>query len=180
MMTTVMTTTMIKTTTARQITKTQWLCCCLAVLLLTSPFAAGQNNSANVAGKWQLSWEARLGTARGTLQLEQVGSKLTGSFDGGSLGSPKISGTVEGKNITLTLDFQRAHPFTLVFTGTIDGDKMGGKFDIRGVQAGYDSHGENARPSNYSWTAVRQPDQTRSETYAKPVRSSANGLQKVL
>lgn len=40
---------------------------------------------------------------------------------------------------------------------------MAGKFEIEGLKDGYDWHGENVRPSNYSWTAVRQPDQSQSE-----------------
>jgi|SRR5580658_575487 hypothetical protein len=134
------------------------------LFLLASCFAAtfaaaAENKPANLAGKWQLSWEARLGTERGTMQLEQVDTTLTGSYHG-HLDAPRITGNVEGKNITLKLEFQRAHPFTIVFTGRVDGDKMAGKFEIQEVPDGYDWHGENARPSNYSWTAVRQPDAT--------------------
>jgi autotransporter translocation and assembly factor TamB len=112
---------------------------------------------ASVSGKWQISWEARLGTAHGTVQLEQAESKLAGSYQG-ELGTPKVSGTVEGKNVSFTLDFQGAHPFSLIFKGVVDGDKMAGKFEVGGVEGGYDQHGENARPSNYTWIAVRQPD----------------------
>jgi hypothetical protein len=150
----------------------RWLRFWLLFLLLASSFAtAGDNKPANLAGKWQLSWEARLGTERGTIQLEQVDSALTGSYHG-HLDAPRITGSVEGKNISLKLEFQRAHPFTLVFTGTVDGDKMTGKFEILEVPDGYDWHGENARPSNYSWTAVRQPDATRAEgSPAKPPKS---------
>lgn len=149
-----------------KITKTLWLCFFLPCLTLTSSLsfaAAAGNKSANVTGKWQLSWEARLGTERGTMLLEQAGAKLTGNFHG-HLSSPNISGTINDKSITLNLDFQGAHPFTLVFTGTVEGDKMAGKFVIQGVQDGYDWHGENAHQTNYSWTAIRQPDQTQSQS----------------
>jgi hypothetical protein len=129
-------------------------------LILVSGLAlAAENPPANVSGKWQLSWEARLGTEHGTLQLDQNGSKLTGNYHG-HLNSSQVSGTVKEKTITLTLEFPGPHPFTLVFTGIMDGDKMAGKFEIPSVQSGYDAHGENASPSNYSWNAVRQPDQT--------------------
>jgi hypothetical protein len=111
---------------------------------------------ASVGGKWQISWEARLGTAQGTVQLEQVESKLTGSY-AGQLGTPKVSGAIEGRNVSFTLEFQGRHPFSLIFKGVVDGDKMAGKFAIDGVEGGYDQHGENARPSNYTWSAVRQP-----------------------
>jgi hypothetical protein len=153
------TTMTVTTMTATVITRTRSLCLCLLVLALAPGLAAAaESKSPNIAGKWQLSWEARMGTARGTMQLEQSDSGLAGTFQAGSLGSPKISGKLEGKNISLTLDFQGSHSFTLVLTGTVDGDKMAGKFEIQGMQDGYDWHGENARPTNYSWTAVRQPD----------------------
>ncbi|MGA9980106.1 MAG: hypothetical protein WBQ08_15920 [Candidatus Sulfotelmatobacter sp.] len=140
--------------------KERWVYFWLAVFaLMFSLSAVGRTATApaSLAGKWQISWEARLGTARGTVQLEQVESKLNGSYQG-PLGTPKVSGTVEGKNVKFTLDFQGAHPFSLIFTGVVDGDKMAGKFEIGGVPGGYDQHGENVRPSNYSWTAVRQPE----------------------
>lgn len=140
--------------------RSRWFFClsvllCAASVVAISQTAPVEDKAADVSGKWQLAWEARLGTARGTVQLEQSESKLTGSFQG-QLGTPKVSGTVEGKNVSITLDFQGAHPFALVFKGAVDGDKMAGKFEVQGVEGGYDSHGENAHPSNYSWSAVRQ------------------------
>jgi hypothetical protein len=153
-------------------TRLRWLCFCLPLLMLASGFAAaGENKPVSVAGTWQLSWEARIGTERGVMQLQQVDAGLAGSFQGGALGSPKVSGKIEGKNINLKLDFQGTHNFTLVFTGTVDGDKMEGKFAIQNLADGYDWHGENVRPSNYSWTAVRQADQTPA---ASSQRSSAS------
>jgi|SRR5580692_9118892 hypothetical protein len=150
-----------------RMTKNRFLCFCLPFFLITfsstfSSAAGGEDKPANLTGKWQLSWEARLGTEHGTMHLEQAGSNLTGSYQG-HLTCPKISGSVEGKNVSLKLTFPRAHPFTLDFTGTLDGDKMAGKFEIEGIPDGYDLHGENAHPSNYSWTAVRQPEQAASD-----------------
>jgi hypothetical protein len=116
-----------------------------------------QSNSPDVSGKWQISWEARLGTERDLIQLDQSGSKLTGSFQG-KLGSPKVSGNVERKNISLRLDFAGNMPYSLVFNGVVDGDKMTGKFEIPGMDKPYDFHGENVSPSNYTWQAVRVPD----------------------
>jgi hypothetical protein len=140
------------------------LCFCILIFMLTPAFAVtGESTPASVAGKWQMSWEARIGTESGTMQLDQSDSTLTGTYHG-HLNAPKITGTVDGKNITLKLEFQRAHPFTLVFTGKVDGDKMAGKFAIQDVPDAYDWHGENAHPSNYSWSAARQPSQTSSNS----------------
>ncbi len=134
---------------------------CLPVLLVTCGFAASSASGPALAGKWQLSWEARIGTETGTMQLEQSDAKLTGNYRG-HITAPKIEGSVDGNKVTLNLEFQRAHPFTIIFIGTIDGDKMSGKFEIKDYPNGYDSHGENVRPSNYSWNAVRLPDETSS------------------
>ena len=136
--------------------KKRWGWFCLPLLLLASSLAAlGQEKPTNIAGKWQLSWEARIGTERDMILFDQVESKLTGSMQA-RLGTPKVSGTVDGGNVSFKLQFSGAQPFALVFTGTVDGDKMAGKFEIEGVKDGYDWHGENVRPTNYSWTAVRQ------------------------
>ena len=126
--------------------------------------ALGQDKSATVAGKWQISWEARFGTERGTIQFEQADSKLSGSLQA-RVGSPKVTGVVDGKKVSFELAFQGPpKPFTLVFTGTTDGDKMAGKFEIKGMTDGYDWHGENAHPTSYSWTAVRQSDGPQADT----------------
>jgi hypothetical protein len=142
--------------------KTRLFLLSVSMLIVTCSFAATNEKAPGVSGKWQLSWEARIGTETGTMQLEQADSKLSGSYRG-HLTAPKISGTVEGNNISFSLEFQRTHPFTILFTGTINGDKMAGKFEIKDYPNGYDSHGENVRPSNYSWTAVRALDQNSSD-----------------
>jgi hypothetical protein len=133
------------------------------LLLLTAVLAAAQDHSrvdqpVNVAGNWQLSWEARIGTERANVHFQQDGANLTGVFHG-PLGSPTVSGTVQGKNVTFTLEFSGKYPFTLTFTGPVEGDKMSGKFGVGGVDTGYDPQGENARPTDYSWKATRIPDQ---------------------
>ena len=130
--------------------------------------APSQTKSVNVSGKWQISWEARIGTERDTIQLEQTESKLSETLEG-KLGSPKVSGNVDGTHVSLRLDFPGAQPYTLLFTGTIDGVKMSGKFEVPGVDRAYDFHGENVRPTNYTWSAVRQsdthqPDQTSAKS----------------
>jgi hypothetical protein len=134
-----------------------------------------QTRSANssLTGKWQISWEARNGTERDSLQLEQTESKLSGTFQG-KLGSPKVSGSVDGSQVVLQLDFPGPHSYTLQFTGTIDSDKMkmSGKFGVPGIDQAYDWHGENVRPTNYTWSAIRQSDRQSDSD-----QTSANGAQ---
>ncbi len=111
-------------------------------------------SSANVAGAWQISWEARIGTERGTLKLRQNADEIFGKLQD-RLGNPSFSGNIQGKNIYFKIPFEKAHPFTLSFTGKVEGNKMTGKFEIQDMTDGYDWHGENAHPTNYSWTATR-------------------------
>ena len=133
---------------------TRLLSLLLPLLTLASGFAvAAGNKPVNLTGKWQLSWEARLGTERDTIVLEQAGSKLTGIFQA-RFGTPKVSGTIEGNNVALSLDFPGTHPYTLIFKGAIDGDKMSGKLEVEGVETGYDPHGENVAPAS---TRGQQP-----------------------
>ncbi len=148
----------------KMIKMNRWLPFFLPLLMLASNLAvAGDTQSVNLTGKWQFSWEARIGTESGILRLEQADSKLTGSYQG-HLVSSNLSGTIQGNNVSINLDFAGAHPFTIIFTGTVDGDKMSGKFSIGGSKDGYDSYGENARRTDYSWKANRQPDQTQSDS----------------
>ncbi|HEX4427403.1 MAG TPA: hypothetical protein VH079_18525 [Terriglobales bacterium] len=131
----------------------------LVLLQITclAAFAQSQSSpkpSLNVEGKWQLSWQARIGTERGGLSLQRNGTKLNGSFHS-ELGSPAVSGTIEDENISFKLQFEGVHPFAIVFTGKVEQNKMNGKFAIDGMMDGYDQHGENVQPTNYSWSAIR-------------------------
>ena len=142
--------------------------------------ALGQDKSVTVAGKWQISWEARFGTERGTIQFEQAESKLSGNLQA-RVGSPKVTGAVDGNKVSFDLAFQGPpKPFTLVFTGTMDGDKMAGKFEIKGMTDGYDWHGENAHPTSYTWTAVRQPDRSQADTQETAAPANRYYCQQVL
>src|ERR1700737_4412225 len=127
------------------------------VIWTTCAMATAEDKPVNVTGKWQISWEARIGTEQGVVQFQQTGDALTGTFQGRH-GTPKVSGNLQGKDIFFTLEFPGSHPFTIVFSGSVTDDKMAGKFDLQGMQDGYDPHGENARPTNYSWSGIRQPN----------------------
>jgi hypothetical protein len=158
--------------------KTRFFFFVLLLLSVAYSLSAAQTKPINVSGKWQISWEARIGTERDTIQLEQHDSnqhdsnqndsnkndsRLTGAFQG-KLGNPKVSGNVDGANISLRLDFPGDKPYSIVFTGTTDGDKMSGKFEVPGVDKAYDFHGENIRPSNYTWSAVRLSDAAKASS----------------
>jgi hypothetical protein len=135
------------------------LACGLASCLLAQDAAQGDSQPANVAGKWQMSWQGRDGAKQATLQLQQDGSKLTGTLNG-DRGSTPITGSINGNTISFSTQGQGRRNFTMVYTGSVDGDKISGNFQLQGGQGGEGSasggghHGGGQQ--NHSWTATRQ------------------------
>jgi hypothetical protein len=127
----------------------------LASGLLAQDAAQDSSQPASVGGKWQMSWQGRGGAKQGTLQLEQDGSKLTGTFES-DRGSLAVSGTVSGNNISFSTQSQEHHDFTMVYTGTVEGDKISGTFQPQGGQSGKGGGRHGGGQQNRSWTATRQ------------------------
>jgi hypothetical protein len=127
----------------------------LTSCLLAQDAAQGETQPANVAGKWQMSWQGRNGAKQATLQLQQDGSKLTGTMDG-DRGSVPVTGTVNGNNVSFSTQSQGQRGFTLVYTGTVDGDKMTGTSQPQGGQGGGHGGHHGGGQHDHSWTANRQ------------------------
>ena len=128
------------------------------ILLLFAPLLLAQdqsNNSqpANVGGTWQISWQGRGGTQQATMQIQQDGSKLSGTFEGAS-GSSSVTGSVSGNNVSFNVQIE-GRPMTLAFTGTVDGDKMNGTFAPQGGGGG-GRGGRGGAQGNHTWSGVRQ------------------------
>src|SRR5271168_3310002 len=103
-----------------------------------------------------MSWQGRDGAKQGTLQLQQDGSKLTGTLDG-DRGSVPVTGSVDGNDISFSTQSQGRRTFTLVYSGTVDGDKISGSFQPQGGQGGAGGGGHRGgSQQNRSWTATRQ------------------------
>jgi hypothetical protein len=115
---------------------------------------AAQNGdqAANVAGSWQMSWQGRGGSEQASLQIQQDGSKLSGTFNG-PRGSSALTGSVQGNQVSFNVQMQGRRTFTLVYTGTLDGDKLSGTMQPQNGGGG--GHGEGGH-QNHSWTATRQ------------------------
>ena len=125
----------------------------LALLLCLSAWAA--DDSANVAGNWQLSWQGHQGSQQGTLALQQNGSSLTGTMQG-QRGSAPVSGTINGNNVSFNVEMKGEHrSMTLAFTGTINGDKMSGTFQPQGGGRG-GRGGQSGEQGDHTWSATRQ------------------------
>jgi hypothetical protein len=116
-------------------------------------------DQANVAGTWQVSWQVRLGTARATVQLKQDGSTLSGTFQEMAVSS-NLTGGIQGKNISFDVHFPGPRPYTIEFTGTVDGEKISGKSFAKGVEGAgaYLGHGGEVVQPDHPWTASRSPE----------------------
>jgi hypothetical protein len=145
----------------------------LVSCLLAQDAAQGSSQPANVAGKWQMSWQGRDGARQATLQLQQDGSNLTGTLDG-ERGSAPVTGTINGSNVSFTTEAKGGHHnFTVAYTGTVDGDKMTGTMQPQGGQSGGHGGHHGGGQQNHSWTATRQsgnsnPGATRNHQSDEP------------
>lgn len=119
--------------------------------LCFSAYAQDQSNdqTANVAGTWQISWQGRNGTQQGTLQLQEDGSNLSGTFKG-PRGSTSLTGSLQGNNISFNVQMQARRTITISFTGSVESDKMSGSLQMQGGRR----RGGNGQ--SRTWSATRQ------------------------
>jgi hypothetical protein len=89
------------------------------------------------AGKWELVLTAPHRAISGTLDLKQDGAKLSGSWATDHVGAIPITGSIDGKNVSLAME---VHGMAVKLVGTVDGSKMSGKID----------------PDMGTWAATRQ------------------------
>lgn len=102
----------------------------VAAVLALVAVGMAQEKPANVAGKWEMSWEGRQGTQTSTLTLEQDGANLKGTMTG-RRGDTPLTGTVKGKSVTLVVKRQTPQgEITVEYKGTVDGDSMKGTLSM--------------------------------------------------
>jgi hypothetical protein len=122
-------------------------------LLLAQGSQSNESQPANIGGAWQISWQGRGGTQQATMQIQQDGSKLSGTFEDAS-GSSSVTGSVSGNNVSFNVQIQ-GRPMTLAFTGTVNGDKMSGTFSPQGGGGG-GRGGRGGAQGSHTWSGVRQ------------------------
>jgi hypothetical protein len=130
-----------------------FICLLAAPLLLAQDSQSNNSQPANIGGAWQISWQGRGGSQQATIQFQQDGSKLSGTFQDSAGASSQLTGSVAGNNVSFSVQIQ-GRPVTLAFAGTIDGDKMSGTFQPQGGGGG--RGGRGGAQGNHSWSGVRQ------------------------
>jgi hypothetical protein len=125
---------------------------------------------ADVSGKWQISWEGRLGAEQCTLDLHQDGAKLTGTLQDLHGVSP-ISGTVVDKEILFDAQFSGKRPFTIRFKGTIDtaanAVEIKGTSQAVGIEgsgSAYLGHAGEVTQPEHPWSAKRPANRPATES----------------
>jgi hypothetical protein len=143
-----------------------FVCVLAAPLLLGQDSESNQSQSTNIGGAWQLSWQGRDGSQQATIQIQEDGSRLSGTFQG-PRGSSALTGSIDGNNVSFSVQMQGRRSITLAFTGTIDGDKMSGTLQPQGGSGGREGRGGGQ--GNHSWSAIRQ--QGKSGQQSEPAQN---------
>src|SRR5262245_50604339 len=91
---------------------------------------------AKVAGKWNASLELETITGHPVLTFKQDGEKLAGTY-AGRYGESALEGTIKENKIQFSVTFVAEGQQTQgVFSGTVDGDSMGGNVAFEGAGEG--------------------------------------------
>jgi hypothetical protein len=104
------------------------------------------------AGKWELVLTAPHRSISGTLDLKQDGAKLSGTWATDHVGAIPITGSIDGKNVSLGME---VHGMAVKLLGAVDGSKMSGKID----------------PDMGTWAATRQAAAAAARTILGSVAS---------
>lgn len=105
----------------------------VAVALVATAFTAAALH--DLSGRWMLAVVTENGTGYPTLELQQAGDRVTGSYTSNAMGSRSISGTVRGDTLTFTLSASGAgEGVVLTYTARIIGtDSLSGSVDFAGM-----------------------------------------------
>jgi hypothetical protein len=90
------------------------------------------------------------------LVLKQQGSRVTGKILRGTVATP-LTGTVNGSDISLLVNFSGAKPYSILFKGSVTGDSIQGISQAQNVgnSGAYMGHGGEIVQPDRPWTATR-------------------------
>ena len=105
----------------------------LIVTVVTSAGLAAQEkpSAGGVTGKWAMTIEMDVGTATPSLELEQDGDKLTGTYSG-RYGDYPVAGKITARTLTFSFAMGDDHSMVMNFTGELaaDGASIKGTADM--------------------------------------------------
>ncbi len=93
--------------------------------------ASRQEQPVDVAGKWALTVETAAGTGTPTIEFQQDGEALAGTYSSQVFGEQKITGTIKGNAISFGFTGSvQGTTVTVTYTGTADATTMKGKVTV--------------------------------------------------
>ena len=85
-------------------------------------------------GTWKLTMKTPIGERKATLVLKTAGGALSGKMTNEEGNSTDIfEGKASGNGVSFKAAVKSPMPLTLEFTGAVDGDKISGTVNARGV-----------------------------------------------
>lgn len=84
----------------------------------------------SVDGNWNVTMNTPMGAQKATLSLATSGGTLTGQMKGAQGAMDLNDGKVDGNNVSWTANLTQPMPIKLEFSGTVDGDKIGGSVKL--------------------------------------------------
>lgn len=144
------------------------IACLAAPVSAQTPSSAAPAAAANVAGTWDVTFNAAQGPIPAQIKLTKNGeAKLTGTVTS-DLGSSQIEAEVKAKAVTIWFDFASQNGVMAIqMTGTADGDSMKGTMTAGGQPAG-------------DWVATRAKDAATTTTAASTSSTASTASAKSL
>jgi hypothetical protein len=110
---------------------------------------------AGLAGRWQLSWQGRIGTEQATLLLRPDGRSVTGSLHT-ARGDAPLVGSLDGQKLSFAVDFPGPPAYRIVFSGLAQGNRIQGQAQPQDLNGrAFAGHGGEIARDYYDWSAVR-------------------------
>jgi hypothetical protein len=81
-------------------------------------------------GDWAVTMNTPMGDQKGTLTLKTNGNDLEGKMAGPQGTQEFTGGSVDGDNLTWTIDMTQPMPMKLNFTAKLDGDSISGEVEL--------------------------------------------------
>lgn len=105
------------------------------ILALTSLHLSAWTVAEDVSGTWEMTSQGRQGERTSEISIEQDGENIKVTMPGFRGGDPMVAeGTIKGNAIkwSITRESPQGDEFTIVYTGTVEGDSMSGTADFAG------------------------------------------------
>jgi hypothetical protein len=126
--------------------------------------AIGSAQTADVTGKWDMSFNTQQGAMQSVMNIQKDGDKLSGTITGPQ-GDLPIAVTLKEKAITIEAAITTPNGnINMVMTGTVDGDSMKGTVDFGGRSSADWSAKRTGPPPAQTKPAPDKPAQDQKST----------------